>query len=410
MTTWSANGQKSNLKMSDLAAEFGKSNSNIKLSEFHRGATIVDTVGIYGGTGRARYGSEYDGNDGLTTVKPIPCLTYNDARSRIRTSSTGTPTATLLTQDSATAQASLGNFTGLCQDDLFPHDACGQSLNSGTVSTFDSGRTGSTLKVNSSGSYKNHVKSTIKGCVTRVGYTNTTHTFNLGTVCAAGDRIVMVASTGGGTMYNAVSYSAARIKSYKTDGNLGGSWINGIPQIHRKSESGTDTWAICQHISCVGGENRVTWYPYAASSYPICAHVFVLKNAAGFGSMSVFATKETNNNNVKDINAIGKQQRGRIEIFSSPFTSNGFNNTYSLPSPSTLGYFNQFYQSQSLTYQQGAWSISTYNDQEIRNFSVGIKAPDFYTYNSSEGGGQGIYRIASLFRPRQDCEHFSMKV
>ena len=106
--------QKSNLKMSDLAAEFGKSNSNVKLSEFHRGANLVDTVGIYGGTGRARYGSEYDGNDGLTTVKPIPCLTYNDGRSRIRTSSTGTPTVALLTQDSATAQASLGNFTGLC--------------------------------------------------------------------------------------------------------------------------------------------------------------------------------------------------------------------------------------------------------------------------------------------------------
>tara|TARA_X000001036_G_scaffold128714_1_gene121722 strand:+ start:27508 stop:28734 length:1227 start_codon:yes stop_codon:yes gene_type:complete len=408
MTTWSANGQKSNLKMSDLAAEFGKSNSNIKLSEFHRGDTVVDTVGIYGGTGRARYGSEYDGNDGLTTVKPIPCLTYNDARSRIRTSSTGTPTVALLAQDSATAQASLGNFTGLCQDDIFPHDACGQSLNSGTVSTFDSGRTGSTLKVNSSGSYKNHVKSTIKGCVTRTGYTNTTHTFNLGTVCAAGDRIVMVASTGGGTMYNAVSYSAARIKSYKTDGNLGGSWINGVPQIHRKSESGTDTWAICQHLSCVGGENRVTWYPYAASSYPICAHVFVIKNAGS--GMSVFAAKETNNNNMKDINAVGQAQRGRIEIFSSPFTSNGFNNTSSLPSPSTLGYFNQFYQSQSLTYQQGAWALSTYNDQEIRTFSIGLKTPDFYTYNSSEGGGQGIYRVASLFRPRQDCEHFSIKV
>lgn len=412
MTTWSANGQKSNLKMSDLATEFGKSNSNVKLSEFHRGATVIDTMSPYLGSGRTRYGSEYDGNDGLTTVKPVPCLTYNDGRSRIRTSSTGTPTVTLLAQDSATAQASLGNFTGLCQDDLFPHDACGQSLNSGTVSTFDSGRTGSTLKVNSSGSYKNHVKSTIKGCVTRTGYTNTTHTFNLGTVCAAGDRIVMVASTGGGTMYDAVTTSTARIKSYKTDGNLGGSWINGNPQIHRKSESGTDTWAICQNLSCVGGENRVTWYPHAASTYPICAHVFVLKNpaTAGFNYMSVFATKETDNNNVKTINAIGTLQRGRIEIFSSPFTSNGFTNTSSLPSPSTLGYFNQFYQSQSFTSQQGAWALSTYNDQEIRSYAAGFKTPDSYTYNSAEGGGQGIVRVASLFRPTQDCEHFTLRL
>jgi hypothetical protein len=413
MTTWSANGLKSNLKMSDLAAEFGKSNSNVKLSEFHRGATVVDTIVPYNGSGRQRYGSEYDGNDGLTTVKPVPCLTYNDGRSRIRTSSTGTPTVTLLAQDSATAQASLGNFTGLCQDDLFPHDACGQSLNSGTVSTFDSGRTGSTLKVNSSGSYKNHTKSTIKGCVTRTGYTNTTHTFNLGTVCAAGDRIVMVASTGGGTMYNAVTYSAARIKSYKTDGNLGGSWINGVPQVHRKSESGTDTWAICQHLQCVGGENRITWYPYAASTYPICAHVFVLKNpvaGSGFAAMTCFPTKETNNNNLKEINSIGAAQRGRIEILSSPFTSNGFTNTTSLPSPTIKGYYNQFYQSQSLTYQQGAWAIATYNDQEIRNFAVGIKTPDTYTYNSTEGGGQGTYRVASLFRPRQDSEHFTIRV
>jgi hypothetical protein len=334
-----------------------------------------------------------------------------DGFSRIRTSTGATPTATRITQDSATAQASLGAFTGLCQDDLFPHDSCDQSLNTGTVSTFDSGRSGSTLKVNSSGSYKNHVKSTIKGCVTRVGYTNTTHTFNLGTICAAGDRIVMVASTGGGTMYNAVTYSAARIKSYKTNGQLGGTWINGVPQIHRKSQSGDDTWAICQHLSCVGGENKITWYPFAASTYPICAHVFVLKNAhtSGFGgnNMLVGAVKETNNNNLKTINAIGQFQRGRIEIFSSPFLSNGFTNTSSLPTPSTLGTFNQFYQSQSLTYQQGAWAISTFNDQEFRTFQVGIKSPDTYTYQSSEGGTS---RTASLFRPRQDCEHFTMRV
>jgi hypothetical protein len=148
----------------------------------------------------SREGAEYDGAIN-GTASGIPLVLPQHTKSRLRTSSTGTPSIVRGIPSAVNTQIKLGDFVGVSNGNPLVTDACGQTP---TNRIFNSGRTGSAYRTHSSGRFKNVTGSQIAG-TWKATTSNTWTTMNLGTVCAAGDVIVMLVSTSGGTLYASLS-------------------------------------------------------------------------------------------------------------------------------------------------------------------------------------------------------------
>jgi hypothetical protein len=321
-------GTKSYLNMGALADEFGQARSNVSLTSFHKDAANLYRPANAGlsitEANCSREGAEYDGAINGSAAG-IPLVLPQHTKSRLRTSSTGTPSIVRNIPSTVNTQIKLGDFVGVSNGNPLVTDACGQTP---TNRIFNSGRTGSAYRTNSSGRFKNVTGSQIAG-TWKATTSNTWTTMNLGTVCAAGDVIVMLVSTSGGTLYAPTvasgSYQAAKFRRISKNGGsqIDNNWTN---HLHRKSEAGTDTWAACQSMVCTGDENQVQYYAHMSSSQPVLMHFFVLKGPVS-GVICTAIKQTDNNSNYVKTEPAGGPNNG-ITMFSSPFYSNYYYTTY----------------------------------------------------------------------------------
>jgi hypothetical protein len=396
------NGTKSYLNMGSLADEFGQARSNVSLTSFHKDAANLYIPYNAGQSileaNCSREGAEYDGAIN-GSASGIPLVLPQHTKSRLRTSSTGTPSIVRGIPSTVNTQIKLGDFVGVSNGNPLVTDACGQTP---TNRIFNSGRTGSVYRTNSSGRFKNVTGSQIAG-TWKATTSNTWTTLNLGTVCAAGDVIVMLVSTAGGTLYAPTvasgSYQAAKFRRISKNG---GSQIdnNWTQHLHRKDESGTDTWAACQSMVCTGDENRVQYYAHMSSSQPVLMHFFVLKGPVS--GIICSAVKQTDNNsNYVKTETPGGPNNG-ITMFSSPFYNNYYYTTYGYTA--ALNGTGQIYYQSHTGSQTGAYAISLFCDEKRYSSSTDfIKGFSSHTYVEAD-----TTPTVSVGRSNQDGEVFSL--
>ena len=395
-------GTKSYLNMGALADEFGQARSNVSLTSFHKDAANLYLPANAGlsipESNCSREGAEYDGAISGTAAG-IPLVLPQHTKSRLRTSSTGTPSIVRGIPSTVNTQIKLGDFVGVSNGNPLVTDACGQTP---TNRIFNSGRTGSTYRTHSSGRFKNVTGSQIAG-TWKATTSNTWTTMNLGTVCAAGDVIVMLVSTSGGTLYAPTvasgSYQAAKFRRISKNGGsqIDNNWMN---LLHRKSEAGTDTWAACQKMVCTGDENQVQYYAHMSSSQPVLMHFFVLKGPVS--NISCSAVKQTDNNSNHTKTEYAGGANNGITMFSSPFYNNYYATTYGY-TPALNGTGQIYYQSHTGS-QTGAYAISLFCDEKRYNRTENfLKGAVTNTYIEAD-----TTPIVHVGRGNQDGEVFSL--
>jgi len=111
--------------------------------------------------------------------------------------------------------------------------------------------------------------------VVRTYFTNNWSDIGLNTVCATGDRVVVVAVSTGGTMY---TFSTTDPIYLRTTGN---SAVSATITTHygpTKNETGSDTWmAVYSAVCNAGGAARVGINPYHSGNGEYIFYIFVLK-------------------------------------------------------------------------------------------------------------------------------------
>lgn len=177
----------------------------------------------------------------------------------------GTGTPTYVTLPSSNSNINLNAYRMVSESSFIVNDTCGQTLSSNSYRMFGN----NTVKGNKFKDINgDDLAAVVFGSSTT--HTNQTHTWNLGTVCAAGDIVLLMQVTGGGNARPATSYSLARAKLKNTSGNVtvtanGSSNSSTASQIYPANEyeggSGyTDTTAAVQRLVATGGENQIQAY------------------------------------------------------------------------------------------------------------------------------------------------------
>ena len=162
--------------------------------------------------------------------------------------------------------------------------------------------------------------------------TNKWITLKLNTVCAGGDRVLVIAQSGGGTMYTFSNNSPIGLRT-ASDQTISGTTV----QTHygpTHNTTGTNDWVAVYSAVCgsAGGATNVIVNPYHSGNMTYMWHVFVIKGpnsqiqtvsrtkAGSSGYASHTATNFTApSNSVSN----GKQHFG-IGCTTSPFANNGW--------------------------------------------------------------------------------------
>lgn len=260
-----------NLKMSDL----------YRSTEFANNSFTGDTTGSYrrDSVKEARVGYSQT-NYSTDTVDPIYITQRKKAR---KNTGTGTPTYHNIP---SSGEISLDDFRNVSESYMVVNDTCGQTLTSGSYRLFSQNP-----------SYGNKWKdingSDLAAVVYNTSYktSNTTHTMKLGTVCAAGDTVLLLQVFGGGSVRPANQYSAARAKLLNQNGTVSVT-ASGTDVIYPSNEyeggSGySDTAAQVQKIVASGGENQLQVYAQHSGTTPYTMATIVLRNGyAPYGTIS----------------------------------------------------------------------------------------------------------------------------
>jgi len=164
--------------------------------------------------------------------------------------------------------------------------------------------------------------------VVRTYYTNQWSDIGLNTICAEGDRVVVVATSTGGTMY---TFSTTDPIYLRTTGN---SAVSATITTHygpTKNETGSDTWmAVYSAVCNAGGAARVGINPYHSGNGNYIFYIFVIKGPESTltaGGSLVYTQQSTTPTFLNHSTNVGWQypsmQPYVISIVASPFVGNG---------------------------------------------------------------------------------------
>jgi len=190
-----------------------------------------------------------------------------------------------VTLPSSSSNISLNAYRNVSESTHIINDQCGQSLSSNSYRLFGNNTvTGNKFKdINGT-----DLAAVVYGSSTT--HTNQTHTWNLGTVCAPGDIVLLYQVTGGGSARSAVTYSAARAKLKNSSGTVtataSSSDIIFPSNEHEGGSSYTDTTAQAQKITATGGENQIQVYFQHSGTIDCTMATVVLKSGCTVTSLS----------------------------------------------------------------------------------------------------------------------------
>lgn len=225
----------------------------------------------------------------------------------------------------------------------------------------------------------------------------------LNTTAAAGDRVIVIAQSEGGTMYDFANDSNDAIY-VRTEGN---SAISGntyhVHQAPHKNETGTDDWVAIYSVvvGSSGGGQVVLVNPWHSGTSRYIWHVFVVKgpNTYIYGSSGYNKYTQPDStpqlsfaNAQAALGQIGTAQYWTIGVATSPFTSNGYNVT--IPSVATTYPYDMQFNSGFSYSDVGAWNTTICNFTGRVDGSIG----KFGTTYSFGGYSPGWGRLG----PRQD--------
>tara|TARA_E500000331_G_scaffold148224_1_gene144308 strand:- start:5776 stop:7128 length:1353 start_codon:yes stop_codon:yes gene_type:complete len=170
--------------------------------------------------------------------------------------------------------------------------------------------------------------------VVRTYYTNNWSDIGLNTICAEGDRVVVVATSQGGTMYTFSTTDPIYLRS------TGNTAISATVTTHygpTKNETGSDTWmAVYSAVCNAGGAARVGINPYHSGNGYYIFYIFVIKgpdSSLMSTSSFVYTTQTTTPSFHSQGAAAGwmypNMQPYVISIVASPFAGNGHSGTLS---------------------------------------------------------------------------------
>lgn len=246
------------------------------------------------------------------------------------------------------------------------------------------------------------------------GRNNMWQEYYLPTVCAAGDRIVVIRQSSGGTMYTFNTSSAPNSFYVRTEG---GSSISGQTFTTHygptKNETGDDTWVEVTSMVCSGGEARIGVNPYHSSnqSQHLWA-VYIIKGPQAYiiaatrqkytGKSDTSTNRQTqfNNGSSGNYNSIN-QQEGIITTAMSPFVGRNLSHSIST--------FPNVIRSGSATHDEEildfAWTSdsgsSSYNG--VWNGSISVNTAPHY----SVSGYKGSTSFASVMSPMFAHHHLT---
>lgn len=441
-------GLRQNVRMSDFQDDWyggntnyaGDQQNNIKMSDLFTVPTTGALASYQVGRGVVNYnqmgGIRYTSTSGATTSDPLPVLQAH-MRGRYKASNSATPSNRQLPQIQSgttsgkgnSVNAKLSDYVGL-SDCVLTTDTCGESRGvKGGYTTSASGVGNDRFNIQAG------VNGTAKGrnvdlSYTDVGYSvyRTEHTnqwteLGLNTKATEGDRILVIACSGGGTMYTFSSTNPIYLRN-------GTSNISHTVSTHMqpsKNSTGTDDW-IAVYSAVVGSgatANRVGVNPFHSSAIRYMFHVFVIKGP----NTSIIRvhdrgkhTQQTNgvvlsnatsgqsqdvNGDAYGLNNANHYQPFFMSVVSSPFGSNGFNsvglNSMGTRTADGVGFDMQFSSGVS-TIHNVAYYVS------LCNFRGGTRSISFSSgkYSSWYGLFEGYTPQFGTLIPRQDARRLEI--
>ena len=435
-------GLRQNVRLSDFQDDWyggntnyaGDQQNNIKMSDLF---TIPTTGGTNYIVGRSSVnfshmgGIRYTSTSGSTTSDPLPVLKAH-MYGRYKATNTSAPSNQTLPQVQAgvtsgkgnAVNAKLSDYVGL-SDCILTTDPCGETRGVKGGVTALAGHVDAAYFRKQSG-----VSGTAKGrnqdlnysdigySVYRTYHNNNWSELGLNTVARQGDRILVIASSAGGTMYTHSTTQPLYLKN-------GTSYSSNVTVTTHlapsKNETGTDdNIAVYSATLGSGGiANRVGVQPYHSSTQYYLWHVFVIKGPnstinrvrdRGKHTQQSFIVSRTNATSGQAADTggdaygiqTGTRQPFFIAVTTSPFTGNGFNNSVAT-STSNMTADNIGFDMQFLS-AVGTTQFTSYYTT-ICNFRGGARSISFSSgkYSSWYGMFEGYTPQYGLATPRQDA-------
>ena len=417
-------GQRSNVSLADARTHLSvASNSPISMADLgsYEHASGTSSADVYT-IGSAYHQAQYylhgrrvaNANNASPVAVDAPIvMDYNHGR--YKSSNTATPSNVALQQRNSSggmdagSNIALGNYVGI-SDLPITTDQCGQTRGvkggySTGVSVYapDAGGINFTSAHNSSNaviSGKQMVPNmsnadTMGYSVTQTYHNNQWTRIGLNTVAAAGDRVVVIAISQGGTMY---TFTGDPIY-LRTAGNssISGTTVetNYGPT---KNETGTDTWAAVYSavVGPGGGAAGVGVNPYHSSTQRYQFHTFVIKGPNnGITGVSTLKYTQAGNTTTNYNSGAGttsaaydNKQYWNLSVSGSPFASNGMASSISNSSASTTVSYDVRMQGQNQNNNtNGAWHTTiTGGRAGIGNITSGkYSQPGFIGYTPGHG-------------------------
>lgn len=402
---------------------WGTNEFNVKASDFFTQRqdgemnSVSNTTGEISAVRSQFIGSRSNGSGGFNTENDP--LFYSWEKGRYKSSSTAVPTNITLPagqDNNATANSKgnaincqMGQFTGVHIQALTT-DTCGRTRgpkspgylasvsdkmgNSGTTMRTQSDSTLSAyglgtknlLPLEGAGQNQQNLmqKSDIGYSVYTTFHNNQWTHLGLNTTCAGGDRVLVIAQSEGGTMYDFANDPEDAIY-VRTEGN---SAISGntyhVHQAPHKNSTGTDDWVAIYSVvvGSSGGGQVVLVNPWHSATVRYIYHVFVIKGPNTFINATSGFTKYTQPQNTPVDSFTSASTTGtystlvgfqpqsfHISVSTSPFANNGFNVSH--PTLSTSDGYDTTFHSGNSTSQQGAFFTTICNYTGRLEASVG---------------------------------------
>lgn len=200
---------------------------------------------------------------------------------------------------------------------------------------------------------------------THIGYSayTTTHTnqwthLGLNTKLCTGDRVIVVAHGGGGTMYT-FSGTPIYLRSGTGNGTAVSASVSTLASPHKNTTGSDDNVAVYSAVCNADGATMVGVNPFHSSAQPYIFHVFCIKgpnttasvannNITGTPYTTKFTTYETSvtySNAFAVNNGFTTKQRYFIAISTSPFSPNSTYGPYKGAISSSQGYDAEYWTS-----------------------------------------------------------------
>lgn len=405
-------GQRSNVKMSDMIISLTDSgggsgvNTSVSTSTISYGSGF-NLSKLYGRTqyndsdgngSDSGYYSYYNNNhmfQGGSSTLSVGRFTHQYGRYR---SASGAPSNSTV---QTSGQINMSNLTGMSLSALTT-DPCGQTrgVKGGYTSStgtkviyarYQSGLAGSgdTNKnwkpgIIVSGSkagpgVDNAVTLDIVDRATHIGYSayTTNHTnqwthLGLNTKLCTGDRVIVVAHGGGGTMYTFSNNGPIYLRSGTGNGTSVSASVSTLASPHKNTTGSDDNLAVYTAVCNADGATMVGVNPFHSSAQPYIFHVFCIKGpnttatvAADYTTKyTTYETSVTDSNASATTGGFTTRQRYFIGISTSPFTSNG-------------------------TYAGNLSAISTSEGYDAQYYTSGGSGSGFVTVCNYTGGTRG---------------------